>query len=95
MIKPLWPTCLSTCADCGLGTCGEWYMVHEHVWEEAWRGRRKPWHAIEGQEILCIGCLERRLGRTLVAADFTDAPVNDPSKSLMSARLHSRLIATE
>jgi hypothetical protein len=28
---------------------------------------------------LCIPCLERRLGRPLVAADFTSAPVNQPS----------------
>jgi hypothetical protein len=28
-------------------------------------------------EILCIPCLELRLGRALTAADFTDAPVND------------------
>ena len=29
------------------------------------------------REILCIRCLELRLGRALTAADFTDAPVND------------------
>jgi len=29
--------------------------------------------------LLCIGCLERRLGRRLTPADFTDAPANDPS----------------
>jgi hypothetical protein len=31
-----------------------------------------------GVEVLCIGCLERRLGRTLCASDFTNAPINDP-----------------
>ena len=25
---------------------------------------------------LCIGCIERRIGRRLIAADFTDCPVN-------------------
>ncbi len=30
-----------------------------------------------GQEILCIACLERRIGRTLMKCDFTDVPVND------------------
>jgi hypothetical protein len=30
----------------------------------------------EGQEILCIGCLEKRIGRSLCRADFTDARVN-------------------
>lgn len=28
---------------------------------------------------LCVGCLETRLGRELLALDFTDAPVNDPN----------------
>jgi hypothetical protein len=27
---------------------------------------------------LCIGCLQRRLGRELTGDDFTDALVNDP-----------------
>ena len=42
------------------------YMVKDDVWEQAWCGRRKSWHGkIPGQEILCIGCLEKRLGRTI------------------------------
>jgi hypothetical protein len=71
-----WPLIVSACADCGIGTIriGEWYMVQDSVWEQAWAGRRKAWHGkIPGQEILCIGCLEKRLGRTLTAFDFTDA----------------------
>jgi hypothetical protein len=32
------------------------------VWEQAWAGRRKPWHGkVIGQEILCVGCLEKRI----------------------------------
>jgi hypothetical protein len=91
-----WPLIVSACADCGVGTIslGEWYMVRDDVWEQAWRGRRKWWHSIEGQEVLCIGCLERRLGRTLVAGDFIpDVPANDPNKSNMSERLRERLMA--
>lgn len=30
-------------------------------------------------DFLCVGCLEGRLGRVLVPADFTSAPINDPS----------------
>jgi hypothetical protein len=32
------------CDDCGAGThtLREYYMVHDHVWEAAWHGRRKP-----------------------------------------------------
>jgi hypothetical protein len=79
-----WPVCTSQCADCGLGTieAGEWYMVNDEVWEKAWAGRRKSWHALPGQQILCIGCLEQRIGRTLVACDFIDGvPANEPDKT--------------
>jgi hypothetical protein len=70
-----WPQIVSACADCGLGTIqlGEWYMVKDAAWEQAWCRRRKWWHGLPGQEVLCIGCLEKRLGRTLVAGDFTAA----------------------
>jgi hypothetical protein len=46
-------------------------MVRDEVWEQAWAGRRKAWHGkLPGQEILCIGCLEARIGRTLKRDDF-------------------------
>jgi hypothetical protein len=91
-----WPLIVSACADCGNGTIrlGEWYMVHDDVWEQAWHAR-KSWQVLPGQEVLCIGCLEQRLGRTLMACDFTDAPVNDPKQRCMSKRLRDRLSATE
>jgi hypothetical protein len=93
-----WPLIVSACADCGVGTIrlGEWYMVNDDVWEQAWCGRRKWWHALPGQEVLCIGCLERRLGRTLVAGDFIpDVPANDPNKRIMSERLRERLTTAD
>lgn len=87
----------SACVDCGVGTIsiGEWYTVCDTVWELAWRGRRKSWHGkVPGTEVLCIGCLETRLGRTLTADDFKPgAPVNDPDKGNMSPRLRDRLTA--
>jgi hypothetical protein len=82
------PACISNCADCGIGTitAGEWFMVHNHVWEQAWAGRRKSWQRrVPGQEILCIGCLERRIGRTLTGHDITHA------RSPISDRLRDRL----
>ena len=45
----------------------------------------------EGQEILCIGCLERRIGRRLCRADFTDLLINDPNRYRLSDRLLDRL----
>lgn len=46
----------------------EWYGVHDTVWAEA--------HA-ERHLILCIGCLETRLGRQLRPGDFSGYDVND------------------
>ena len=48
------------------------------------------WQAADGNRLLCIGCLERRLGRTLVPADFTHAPANRDD-SCHSERLRDRL----
>ena len=81
------------CADCGVGTftLGEWYMVKDEVWDHAWVGRRKSWHALDGQDFLCIACLETRLGRTLMACDFTDVPINDPNQDNISERMRHRL----
>jgi hypothetical protein len=88
------------CVDCGVGTytIREYYIVKDHVWDAAWLGRRKSWHDYAnanalGVEILCIGCLGRRIGRTLSRDDFTDAPINDPDKEGMSDRLRNRLRA--
>jgi hypothetical protein len=92
---PFCPVVTSSCADCGVGTVtlGEWYVVRAEIWEQAWAGRRKSWQrAIPGQEILCIGCLEKRIGRTLMRCDFTDAPINDlADDSYKSNRLRDRL----
>jgi hypothetical protein len=93
-----WPLIITACADCGRGCHGlhEWYMVNDEIWNQAWSGRRKSWHhLIPGQEILCIGCLERRIGRTLTASDFIpDVLCNDPKQKHISERLRDRLTAT-
>ena len=41
--------------------------------------------------MLCIGCLQARLGRPLTQADFTRAPVNQDPRSQRSERLHALL----
>lgn len=89
-----WPINISSCADCGVGTntLGEYYMVCDAIWQQAWAGRRKSWHGeVPGTEILCIGCLEQRLGRKLMRCDFTDATVNNPDDPTISERLRDRL----
>jgi hypothetical protein len=66
----------SPCRDCGIDTLpagwdarAEWYMVHDEIWSAA---------GMPPRGYLCIGCLQRRLGRELTRDDFTDALVNDP-----------------
>jgi hypothetical protein len=56
----------------GTISIGEYYMVRNEIWEQAWVGRRKSWHGkMPATEILCIACLEARIGRLLTPADFT------------------------
>lgn len=61
----------------------EYYMLTDDVWREA-----NP----NGKGMLCIGCVENRLGRELTASDFTDAPINRgffPSSERLAARLRN------
>ena len=50
------------CVDCGVCTaCArEYYMVRDELWKE---------HGA-GDGMLCVGCLEKRMGRRLVGTDF-------------------------
>jgi hypothetical protein len=72
------------CLDCGINTdaIDEYYMLRNEVWAEANPG-------IDGQ--LCISCVERRIGRTLTAADFTGGRVNTSTTLRRSPRLIDRL----
>jgi len=56
-------------------------MVTDEVWNAAWP---------TGRGMLCIGCLEDRLGRQLTSDDFTDAPINQGVFGY-SERLRQRL----
>ena len=88
--KKVWPLCKTHCCDCGVGTkaIGEYpYNVTDRLWRQAWRGRRKRWHRIRGQQVLCIGCLEQRIGRQLLPSDF----VNPSGHLNGSARIRDRL----
>ena len=77
---------LAPCHDCGESTIplddpSEWYMVRDEVWAASGLAPRDGY--------LCIGCLEKRLGRRLRPYDFTDAPVN--GGTWKTARLLDRL----
>ena len=75
------------CKDCSVNTLhiNEYYMVTDQVWKLT---------GLRGYDgMLCIGCLEQRLGRMLNARDFTDAPINQVADMTddASARLLNRL----
>ena len=59
-------------------------MVHDDLWEYATDD-------FGGDGMLCIGCLENRLGGLLTKDDFTAAPVNDLWGQVGSTRLVNRL----
>jgi len=42
--------------------------------------------------MLCVQCLEGRIGRELQPSDFTNAHINDPRKNMMSDLLRSRIL---
>ena len=56
------------CLDCGRDCHSEYYMVDDALWA---RAKIAP----DGG-MLCVGCLESRIGRQLTRADFVDAPIN-------------------
>lgn len=77
------------CIGCGVDTdaLNEFYMVTDELWKKAVPDKHE-----QENSVLCIGCLETRIGRQLVASDFTDAPVNTLGQR--SDRLKSRVAAT-
>jgi hypothetical protein len=79
---------------------GEMYHVHDDLWEWAvgWRAVGFERAVGPGAVMLCIGCLEARLGRILTIEDFSDAPINwcplsdaPPRSPRMLARLDLRV----
>jgi len=72
------------CLDCRVdtGKIGEFYFVYSHIWHDA---------VGSYCGMLCIGCLESRIGRELDSRDFTSAYINSISFSPKSDRLLGRL----
>lgn len=78
----------AVCLDCGVDTLkiNEFYMVRKEIWLEA-----VPDEDYNMTKYLCIGCLEGRLKRRLLASDFADAPINWLGASEQSDRLVNRV----
>jgi hypothetical protein len=65
----------------------EYYMVTDACWKRAGMG---PY---DGQ--LCIGCIEKRLGKQLTPRNFTDCPLIGATQScLITHRRDSCLVST-
>jgi hypothetical protein len=79
MTKPK-PLLDFSCKDCA-SDYDEYYMVQNDVWKACGAG----------DGILCIGCLEKRIGRKLRRQDFTHPPLNEINLETESLRLRDRL----
>lgn len=75
------------CLDCGVdtGKLHEHYFIHTPLWMKAVGSK---------QGMLCVGDLERRLGRRLQPTDFTSATINNPRFEPKSQRLMERMYAS-
>lgn len=87
------------CNDCGENCILEYYMLHNSLWLKVMHVKvpsSKNLNKHEGLSairMLCIGCVEHRLGRLLTPKDFTAAPINSTFEK--SPRLWNRLGKSE
>ena len=72
------------CADCDVDTYinQQYYVLHDELWEQV---------APRVDSMLCLNCVEIRLGRLLNKGDFASVPLNQQQASVcpeLFARLH-------
>ena len=70
------------CLDCGTDTKHEHYFVNLVLWMNAVGSKTG---------MLCVGCLETRIGRKLNKSDFTNCTINDVKFGQKSMRLIDRI----
>lgn len=72
------------CLDCKVDTSklNEHYMLVDSTWSLTGLGK---------YGMLCIGCVELRIGRKLVKSDFNNSYLNNPRTCSKSARLINRM----
>ena len=86
------------CQICQEDTRCEFYMVHNHLWEQATLGLPPTGPMvmrggiIYGGSYLCVPCIEGGLGRRLTAGDFSTAPCNSEDYA-RTDRLLARMAA--
>lgn len=69
------------CVLCGVDTFDEYYFVRDALW------RTHGSHV----GMLCVGCLEKQMGRKLTHSDFTKCEVNTRAAQDGSPRLRNRI----
>jgi hypothetical protein len=67
------------CLDCSKDTYDEYYGVHNHLW-------RRVVDRSQRHGMLCLSCLELRLGRLLRFEDFKNVPSNGPIAQFLAQR---------
>src|SRR5262249_25075194 len=88
------------CNDCGVDTdpfpprrgAAEQYIVNDDVWSAARMapGRLREDFSLRGGGFLCVGCIEKRLGRLLTREDFKPATIQLYAAAQSTPRLLSR-----
>lgn len=71
------------CVDCNRCTKLEHYFVNSNVWFNL--------AGMSEKGMLCVDCIEKRIGRKLNSFDFTDAHINNPRTNAMTDKLRSRI----
>ena len=75
------------CAECEVNVKG--------IFEYHYKLKSEIWLKVANScDLLCIGCLEKRLQRRLTPTDFTNESVNSRNFGKKSARLLNRLNKT-
>jgi hypothetical protein len=72
------------CNDCGVDVLkiGDWYLAHPKVWEDQL--------GLSCNDNLCIGCLDKRLGREAICPDDITPILNTVAPDKLSATLLRR-----
>lgn len=72
------------CLDCGVdtGKAGEHYMLNDSTWHLTGLGK---------YGMLCVKCVEARIGRNLKSTDFNNSYLNKPRTGIKSTRLIDRM----
>lgn len=75
------------CMDCGDRTAGEDFSVHRSLWAK--------YVGDADAGVICIPCLEARMGRELWSGDFVHWPINNVEECPRTDRLRDRLLREE